>query len=142
LSPDLPHGASRRASSSRRPCHASSLVFYSSLVFCRASVPLSLAVSRLRASVLPCFPRLAAPCLRLSLTALPLHPLRLVSLPRAYSRGFHFRQSPGLVVSKGITTTSYNEPGGCWGYNWFHYISYVTRLQDLLEVPEDLECKK
>ncbi|KAL4321832.1 hypothetical protein AHAS_Ahas14G0149900 [Arachis hypogaea] len=46
---------SRHASSSRRPCCASSLVFCSSLVFRRASAPLSLAASHLRASMPPCF---------------------------------------------------------------------------------------
>ncbi|QHN87299.1 uncharacterized protein DS421_16g553840 [Arachis hypogaea] len=35
-----------------------------------------------------------------------------------------------FFVSKGITTTSYNEPGGCWGYNWFHYISYVVLVME------------
>ncbi|QHO28794.1 uncharacterized protein DS421_7g219770 [Arachis hypogaea] len=53
--------SSRRASSSRHPCRASSVIFCSSLVFRRTSVPLSLAVSRLRASMLQCFPRHATP---------------------------------------------------------------------------------
>ncbi|XLU53371.1 hypothetical protein S245_048019, partial [Arachis hypogaea] len=55
--------------------------------------------SRLRASVPPCFPRLAVPCLRPSLTAPPLRPSCLVSLPRACSRSFYFRQSPGLGLN-------------------------------------------
>ncbi|XP_057724039.1 uncharacterized protein LOC130939998 [Arachis stenosperma] len=61
LSPDLLHGVLSPPSSSRRPCRASSVIFCSSLVFCRTSVPLSLAVSRLRAFVLQCFPRRATP---------------------------------------------------------------------------------
>ncbi|XLR44222.1 hypothetical protein S83_028882, partial [Arachis hypogaea] len=74
---------------------------HSSFVFRRASVPFSLAASRLRASVSPCFhASLASPrCLCPSLTAPPLRPSRLVSLPRAYSCGFHFRQSPGLGLN-------------------------------------------
>ncbi|XP_052119056.1 gibberellin 3-beta-dioxygenase 1-like [Arachis duranensis] len=74
---------SRSASSSPRPCHASSLVFHG------ASIPLSLAASRLRASVLPCFPRLAAPCLHPSLTALPLRLSRLIVTNGEYKSCVH-----------------------------------------------------
>ncbi|QHO34818.1 uncharacterized protein DS421_9g270260 [Arachis hypogaea] len=91
---------------------------HSSFVFRRASVPFSLAASRLRASVSPCFhASLASPrCLCPSLTAPPLRPSRLVSLPRAYSCGFHFRQSPGLGLNSiGFIAADYEDGG--WDRN-------------------------
>ncbi|QHO18441.1 uncharacterized protein LOC110268855 [Arachis ipaensis] len=100
LSPDLPHGAlsPRLLLSASLSCLVPCIL----LIPCISprlcpSLPRRVSPTCLCASVLPCFPRLAAPCLRPSLTTPPLRPSRLVSLSRACSRGFHFRQSLGLA---------------------------------------------